>query len=109
METIHAQFETPVLIQELAKNNIEPYVHLRPTSFEEYPGQEDVCENLKIYTKAAKLRGRMLDHCLFYGPPGLGKTTLAGIMAAVMDCHMKMTSGAVIERAADLMGILANL
>lgn len=109
METIHAQFDTPIIIQEINKSNIEPHVHLRPKTFEEYPGQDKICDNLKIYTKAAKLRGKMLDHCLFHGPPGLGKTTLAGIVAEVMGCQMKMTSGPVIERAADLMGILANL
>ena len=109
METIHAQFESPLIIQENIKNPIEPHVHLRPKTFDEYPGQDEICANLKIYTQAAKMRGKMLDHCLFHGPPGLGKTTLAGIMATVMGCQMKMTSGPVIERTADLMGILANL
>lgn len=109
METIHAQFDTPVVFQEMNKEPIEPHVHLRPKSFEDYPGQDEICENLKIYTKAAKMRGKMLDHCLFHGPPGLGKTTLAGIIANTMGCQMKITSGPVIERAADLMGILANL
>ncbi|KAB8033462.1 Holliday junction branch migration DNA helicase RuvB [Fluviispira multicolorata] len=110
METsIHANFESPIAVQELAKETIEPHTNLRPKSFEEYPGQERICENLKIYTKAAKIRGKMLDHCLFHGPPGLGKTTLAGIIAESMDCQIKITSGPVIERAADLMGILASL
>lgn len=109
METIHAQFDTPLIIQEMQRDPIEPHVQLRPKTFEDYPGQERVCENLKIYTQAAKLRGRMLDHCLFHGPPGLGKTTLAGIVAGVMGCQLKVTSGPVIERTADLMGILANL
>ncbi|MES2615601.1 MAG: Holliday junction branch migration DNA helicase RuvB [Bdellovibrionota bacterium] len=109
MDTIHAQFDIPVVMQEINKDPIEPHALLRPKTFEEYPGQEQICENLKIYTKAAKMRGKMLDHCLFHGPPGLGKTTLAGIIATVMGCQMKVTSGPVIERAADLMGILANL
>ena len=109
METIHAQFDTPLILQERSQDIIEPHVQLRPKSFEDYPGQDLICDNLKIYTKAAKLRGKMLDHCLFHGPPGLGKTTLAGIMAEVMGYQMKMTSGPVIERSADLMGILANL
>jgi Holliday junction DNA helicase RuvB len=82
---------------------------LRPRSFDEYPGQERVVENLKIYTQAAKLRGKMLDHVLLHGPPGLGKTTLAGIIAHTMNCSLKITAGPVIERPADLMGILANL
>jgi Holliday junction DNA helicase RuvB len=82
---------------------------LRPRSFDEYPGQERVVENLKIYTQAARLRGKMLDHVLLHGPPGLGKTTLAGIIAHTMDCSLKITAGPVIERPADLMGLLANL
>lgn len=82
---------------------------LRPQTFDEYPGQERVVENLKIYTQAAKLRGKMLDHVLLHGPPGLGKTTLAGIIAQTMGCSLKMTAGPVIERPADLMGVLANL
>lgn len=82
---------------------------LRPRTFDEYPGQERVVENLKIYTQAARLRGKMLDHVLLHGPPGLGKTTLAGIIAQTMDCTLKITAGPVIERPADLMGLLANL
>jgi len=82
---------------------------LRPRTFDEYPGQERVVENLKIYTQAARLRGKMLDHVLLHGPPGLGKTTLAGIIAQTMDCSLKITAGPVIERPADLMGLLANL
>jgi len=82
---------------------------LRPQKFDEYPGQERVVENLKIYTQAARLRGKMLDHVLLHGPPGLGKTTLAGIIAHTMECQLKMTAGPVIERPADLMGVLANL
>ncbi len=109
METIHAQFDTSVIFPELSREIIEPHANLRPTTFEEYPGQEKICENLKIYTQAARMRGKMLDHCLFHGPPGLGKTTLAGIMASTMGCQIKVTSGPVIERTADLMGILANL
>lgn len=82
---------------------------LRPRSFDEYPGQERVVENLKIYTKAAQLRGSMLDHVLLHGPPGLGKTTLAGIIAYTLGCSLKITAGPVIERPADLMGLLANI
>lgn len=106
---IHATFDTQIILPELAKEPIEVHADLRPKTFDEYPGQERICENLKIYTQAAKLRGKMLDHCLFHGPPGLGKTTLAGIIANTMDYQFKVTSGPVMERAADLVGILANL
>jgi len=108
-KNIHARFDTQIILPELAKEAVEPHADLRPKTFEEYPGQDRICSNLKIYTQAAKLRDKMLDHCLFYGPPGLGKTTLAGIIATTMGCHMKVTSGPVLERAADLVGILANL
>lgn len=108
-KNIHTRFENEIILPELAATSIEPHVNLRPKSFDEYPGQERVCENLKIYTKAAQLRGKMLDHCLFHGPPGLGKTTLAGIIAETMGYQFKVTAGPVIERPADLMGILASL
>jgi Holliday junction DNA helicase RuvB len=112
--SIHATFEDEVVLERLTQEHHEPQTHLsqthlRPKTFDEYPGQDRVCENLKIYTQAAKLRGKMLDHCLFHGPPGLGKTTLAGIVAENLGCQMKMTSGPIIERAADLMGILASI
>ncbi len=110
METsVHTKFDTSLILPELAVDPIEPYVNLRPKNFDEYPGQERVCENLKVYTQAAKLRGKMLDHCLFHGPPGLGKTTLAGIIAETLGCQIKVTAGPVIERAPDLMGILASM
>lgn len=108
-DTIHAKFESQIILSEIAKDPVEPHLNLRPKTFADYPGQEKVCENLKIYTKAAKLRGQMLDHCLFHGPPGLGKTTLAGIVAHEMNYHLKVTSGPIIEKSADLMGILVNL
>lgn len=110
METsIHTKFENTITLSNLAKDPIEPHINLRPKNFDEYPGQDRVCENLKVYTQAAKLRGKMLDHCLFHGPPGLGKTTLAGIIAETLGSPIKVTSGPVIERAADLMGVLANI
>ena len=107
--SVHTKFTNSVILPELANEIIEPHINLRPKNFDEYPGQERVCENLKVYTQAAKLRGKMLDHCLFHGPPGLGKTTLAGIIAESMGYQIKVTSGPVIERAADLMGILASI
>ena len=109
---IHTDFtasDDHVVFAEIAKAQSEPATELRPQSFDEYPGQERVVENLKIFTQAAKLRNKVLDHCLFHGPPGLGKTTLAGIIAHTMGCQMKVTSGPVIERPADLMGVLASL
>ena len=111
VESIHTDFTTSSSfnMNEVLSTQAEVHVDLRPKSFEDYPGQEQVCKNLKIYTQAAKLRGRMLDHCLFHGPPGLGKTTLAGIIAAEMSSPIYVTSGPVIEKTADLMGILANL
>lgn len=82
---------------------------LRPTSFDEYVGQESIKENLKVFIAAAKERGEPLDHCLLYGPPGLGKTTLANIIASEMGVSIRSTSGPVIERAGDLAAILTNL
>ena len=82
---------------------------LRPQRLEEYIGQEKTKENLKVYIDAAKQRGDSLDHVLFYGPPGLGKTTLAGIIANEMGVHMKVTSGPAIEKPGEMAAILNNL
>ena len=82
---------------------------IRPKRFEEYIGQTVVTDNLKVYIEAAKMRGEPLDHVLFYGPPGLGKTTLAGIIANEMGVDLRITSGPAIGRAGDLAAILSNL
>lgn len=82
---------------------------LRPQSLAEYIGQKKATDNLKIFIEAAKLRGEPLDHVLFYGPPGLGKTTLAGIIANELGVVLRITSGPAIERAGDLAAILTNL
>lgn len=82
---------------------------LRPKTLDDYIGQEKVKENLKIYIEAAKGRGESLDHVLFYGPPGLGKTTLAGIIAGEMGVHLKVTSGPAIEKPGEIAAILNGL
>lgn len=95
---------TEVLTEE---KNIE--TSLRPTHLSEYIGQERIKDNLKVYIEAAKNRGEALDHVLFYGPPGLGKTTLACIIASEMGSNIKITSGPAIAKTGDMASILSNL
>jgi len=82
---------------------------LRPDRFNEFKGQEKIVENLKVFVKAAKIRKESLDHVLLSGPPGLGKTTLANIIAKELGTNIKCTSGPVLEKASDLAGVLTNL
>ena len=96
---------SPIKLSEDAKSEQS----LRPESFDHFIGQEKIVENLKIYIQAAKKRGESLDHVLLFGPPGLGKTTLANIIAKEMNVSIRISSGPVIDKAGDLAGILTNL
>lgn len=90
-------------------NGINAPVNLRPSSLDEFVGQRQVCENLKIFIEAAKMRHEALDHVLLFGPPGLGKTTLASIIAKELGVNFKATSAPMISKSGDLAAILTNL
>lgn len=94
---------------EFTQNDNDTEISLRPKTLDDYIGQEKVKENLKIYMDAALGRGETLDHVLLYGPPGLGKTTLAGIIANQMNVQIRITSGPAIEKPGDLVALLTNL
>lgn len=103
------EYEERITAANAGENEEASEFTLRPQTLDDYIGQKKATDNLKIFIEAAKLRGEPLDHVLFYGPPGLGKTTLAGIIANELGVDIRITSGPAIERAGDLAAILTNL
>ena len=101
--------ERRIITTEATEEDVRIETTLRPQCLSDYVGQEKIKSTLKIYIEAAKSRGEALDHVLFYGPPGLGKTTLSGIIANEMGSRLKVTSGPAIEKPGEMAAILNNL
>lgn len=95
--------------EQLSNSDLEVEKKLRPLNFDDFSGQDQILDNLKIFVEAANQRDEALDHTLFHGPPGLGKTTLAHILANELNANIKVTSGPVLDKPGDLAGLLTNL
>lgn len=109
MQETEMDFENRIITSDFIPEDRDIESSLRPKILDDYIGQDKVKENLKIYIEAARGRGEALDHVLLYGPPGLGKTTLAGIIANEMGVNIRVTSGPAIEKQGDLAALLTNL